>query len=532
MKEAKVYVYRSVNFDGHVYVKVVGAPAGQACHVTLYQDTREVASASGAAAVFKGRREGCYRAVARLTARDGQTTALESREIQARYFPLLPDAPAAATTQVVQGVSRRYDGVTEYYLQIKFHTEHGLGRLMAGGTTRLPLFHRVTDQAVVTRIVSNPLLGDLLAATYRIDPHCTFDEMVNIATELERLDEVVYCCVMPDTTGLPAPELPALEPGFQAPAVEKQSLDATTPIFWPLQTYLWPSDNTTKGMNVTAAWVSGEVGNAATVRHLDFGVYRNHEDLKENMTVVHSRAETEDCNHGTASAGCIVAGNNSVGVMGIAHGCDFYFYDTGDLPLILRDAMPGDIVSLDIQFTSGGSRLPAIDSRGWWDQIHALTQQGVVVIMAAANGGLDLSVEAGHMNQFGDSGGILIGSCSHRSGRKHGSSNYNHPTSWINSWGDSSVVTTGYGSLQRTPGTDRNYSRDYSGTSSATPLCAGALALIQSHSIETYGIYLNAFGLRTLIQMTGEAEGVAEKIGHRPNVFAAMSMLATWFGPP
>ncbi|WP_273802785.1 S8 family serine peptidase, partial [Proteus vulgaris] len=61
-------------------------------------------------------------------------------------------------------------------------------------------------------------------------------------------------------------------------------------------------------------------------------------------------------------------------------------------------------------------------------------------------------------------------------------SNYNREIAFINSWGDWSVTTTGYGSLQKLPGDNRNYSRDYSGTSSATPLCSGALALIQDHA--------------------------------------------------
>ncbi|WP_345994340.1 S8/S53 family peptidase [Sodalis praecaptivus] len=65
--------------------------------------------------------------------------------------------------------------------------------------------------------------------------------------------------------------------------------------------------------------------------------------------MVHSRSETEDCNHGTASTGCIAAAKKDFGVTGIAYGSDYYFYDTGDLDLIVRDAIPGDIVSLDIQ---------------------------------------------------------------------------------------------------------------------------------------------------------------------------------------
>ncbi|WP_186338626.1 S8 family serine peptidase [Chromobacterium vaccinii] len=180
---------------------------------------------------------------------------------------------------------------------------------------------------------------------------------------------------------------------------------------------------------------------------------------------------------------------------------------------------------MDIQFDVGGKLLPVIHSRGWWDLIMALTRKGVVVVLAAGNGGLDLSPAAGNMDQFGDSGGTLVGACYHSSGERVYFSNYNHPTSRINSWGDWSVVTTGYGSLQRKPGNDRNYANDYAGTSSATPLSSGALALIQSYAIAKFGIYLNASGMRTIISDTGYSEGVGGKIGHRPNVDAAIAEL-------
>lgn len=285
-------------------------------------------------------------------------------------------------------------------------------------------------------------------------------------------------------------------------------------------------------MNVRAAWAAGHRGKNAVVRHLDFGVYSKHEDLKGNINIVHSRSETEDCNHGTASTGCIAAIYDEKGVTGIAHYCDFYFYDTGDLDKIVLDVEPGDIVSLDIQFgISGDNLVPVTHSKSWWDKIAACVDAGAVVILAAGNGGLDLkeNAENGLFQDWGDSGSTLIGASYHTSGKRVGFSNFNHSTSLLHSWGDWSVATTGYGSLQRKPGNDKNYSKDYSGTSSATPLVSGALAVIQSYAKNVYGMVLDSYDMRELIKKTGFRENTQQGIGWRPDVMAAIKYLENFF---
>ncbi|MBO1928967.1 S8 family serine peptidase [Providencia rettgeri] len=79
------------------------------------------------------------------------------------------------------------------------------------------------------------------------------------------------------------------------------------------------------------------------------------------------------------------------------------------------------------------------------------------------------------------------------------------------------MTTTGYGKLQKHPGNERNYTDRYSGTSSATPLCSGALALIQSYA-KQHQIILSAWGMRELIRKSTYTEGVNDGIGYRPNV--------------
>ncbi|RXN71302.1 peptidase [Providencia rettgeri] len=344
------------------------------------------------------------------------------------------------------------------------------------------------------------------------DKETDFESLLQLANLIETFEYVEYCCVTPNTALYTPPQLPFNQnPPENTEQVD--NVDDITPNFNHLQTYL----DAPKGMNIRNAWNKHVNGSKAVVRHLDFGVYKNHEDLKDSkITVVYSRPETEDCNHGTASTGCIVATNNAFGVTGIAYDCQYYFYDTGDLDILTKHVAPGDIVSLDIQFKINEKLLPATAIRSWWERIKIMVDKGAVVILAAGNGGLDLNLP-GVMADYGDSGSMLVGACNHLSGTRAYFSNYNQKTSLINSWGDWSVTTTGYSSLQKLPGNNRNYSKDYSGTSSATPLCSGALALIQDYAKHNE-IVLSAWGMREIIKKSTYTEGVDYGIGYRPNV--------------
>lgn len=331
----------------------------------------------------------------------------------------------------------------------------------------------------------------------------------------EGLEGVIYCSVIPLTENLLSLDNNTFEKSKVA--ISNRSIKSAD--FSNNQNYL----DEFKGMNIRNVWKKGYSGDSAVVRHLDYGIYKNHEDFQAgNIIVVNSRDETHDCNHGTASTGCIAASNNGSGVIGIAHSSQFFFYDTGDLERILQDVKRGDIVSIDSQFEVDKKLLPLIYSKGVWDTIKNMTEKGAVVIMAAGNGGLDLS-NPSILPDYGDSGAILVGACQSSNGRRHGFSNYGHYTSLINSWGDS-VTTTGYGSLQDYPGHDRDYTKDYSGTSSATPLCAGALALLQSYA-KKMGIILTSKSMKDLLNESNYIEGVADRIGRRPNVEQLIGVL-------
>jgi subtilisin family serine protease len=342
---------------------------------------------------------------------------------------------------------------------------------------------------------------------YRTSKPLSKEDALDACRKLEDINGVVYCSIVPVTDNVLPPELNTKE---KSKKVINGSPD--TPDFSGLQGYL----DEPHGMNIRNVWSSGYSGESAVIRHLDFGIYKNHEDFQGgNITVINSRNETNDCNHGTASTGCIAAAKNGFGVTGIAHSSSFYFYDTGDKDKILEQSNPGDIVSMNIQFSSNNVLIPAIGIKSWWDTIRNLTEKGAIVIIAAGNSGADLS-DTSICPDYGDSGAMLVGACSSSTGRKLSFSNYGHYSSLINSWGEN-VITTGYSSLQDLPGHDRDYTNTYAGTSSATPLCSGALALLQSYA-KKHGVILTAKSMKKLLSESSYTEGADDLIGKRPNI--------------
>lgn len=409
-------------------------------------------------------------------------------------------------------LNEKIDGIEKYYIEIKIQKNNSKKvKEKINSDLNLNLNLKLIEFNLNGIHKANELHN---YQYFKYDDNSNHDSLIILSKMIEQLDYVDYCCVSPNTTEYTPPNT-LLNSSASNDFINQSEYDDNyiTPNFNSLQTYL----NEITGMNIRRAWNKNIDGSNVIVRHMDFGIYRNHEDLKNsNITVVHSRPETEDCNHGTASTGCIVATKNNIGVTGIAYGCKYFFYDTGDLDLIVNDAQAGDIISLDIQFLVNDKLLPATTIRSWWERIKILINKGATVILAAGNGALDLSIP-GVMNDFGDNGSMLVGACHHDRGTRVSFSNYNQETSLINSWGDWSVVTTGYSSLQQFPGNDRNYTKDYSGTSSATPLCSGALALLQDYA-KRNNVILSAWEMRKLIKLSNYTEGVKDGIGYRPNV--------------
>lgn len=327
-----------------------------------------------------------------------------------------------------------------------------------------------------------------------------------------------------------------------------------TPDFEPLQTYLDEPGAASKGLNIRKAWAQRVKGRGVRVHLTDGGLDPNHEDLRANPLIhLIEQGANDGPVHGTASAGVLVASANGLGATGICHESALYLYHNrapgrATPQALLLHVSPGDIVVFNREVADPAApetRLPTLHSQLWWDAIDALVARGAVVVCAAGNGhrqdnratgaakgwGADLT-NWGYFESHGDAGAIVVGACHSWDGKPHQYSNYNYPYRMLNAWGDN-VVTLGNlgdGDLQDKPGTDRDYTDFYNGTSAATPMVAGALSLIQSYAMEQHHLYLNSDQMHLLVAASGYRDASLPgqdrlPMGVRPNVQGALELL-------
>ena len=296
------------------------------------------------------------------------------------------------------------------------------------------------------------------------------------------------------------------------------------------------------GLNVRYAWDNGINGSGINIRAVEYGINTNHEELHQSNaslasnTTINSGATTAYTEHGTAVAGIVFADKGTYGVSGLAHGANEYIlypewtkeYNY-DRVLATSNAIAnsnaGDIIIYEMQASGqNGGFVPAEYEQVIWDLTKAATDAGIVVVAAAGNGGQNLDYAFyDSYNSRGDSGAIIVGA---------GSPNTNHsPFSFstygsrinIQAWG-ANVFTIGQIGSPIIFGNDFNqtYTPSFSGTSSATALVGGFVAVLQSYYLAQTGGYLTSQELRTLIMNTGIPQGTGNNIGPFPNMQSAM----------
>ncbi|QWA13119.1 S8 family serine peptidase [Sodalis ligni] len=272
-------------------------------------------------------------------------------------------------------------------------------------------------------------------------------------------------------------------------------------------------------MNVRAVWNRGINGQGINVLIRDSGLFPNHEDLGQ----IHERSSGLGPDHGTASAGIVMARNNGIGMLGVAFNVNARSYNNFEVGMsqVIMDAHPGSVLTMSLGSASANISLPMLHDRHRWDQLGRLVSAGVVVVIGAGNGGVDLRNSS--FQDYGNNGVILAGACHPATGRRVPFSNFNL-RNFVNSWG-TNVATCGYGDLFGAGNVNRTYTNAYSGTSAATPLVAGVLALIQSHARRVYQTIFNNWQMLSIIEQTGYREGVVDMIGTRPNAEAAIAFV-------
>ena len=354
-----------------------------------------------------------------------------------------------------------------------------------------------------------------------------------------------------------------IAPLSEAPADAIERSDQV-PDFRALQRYLDPSPS---GVGVEDAWkLAGGRGDGIRVIDIEGGWRFSHVDLLENTGGLVGGSPYQDkdwCSHGTAVLAEIGGDDNSLGVVGIAPDAMLSAISHGGLGsakaiyLAAERLVAGDVLLLEMH-RPGPRHAYQVrdDQRGyicveWWPDdflaIRHAVARGIIVVEAAGNGAEDLDhalYETPGSNFPSDwrnplrgsrhSGAIVVGAGAPPGGA-HGPdrsrldfSNYGSRVD-CQGWGRS-VVTAGYGDLfqlAESPSAEEYwYTRSFSGTSSASPMVAGAAASLQGIA-HARGSAITPEQLCKALRETGAIQqfNTSERIGSRPDLQALIRKL-------
>ena len=312
-----------------------------------------------------------------------------------------------------------------------------------------------------------------------------------------------------------------------------------------------------------AAWAAGCTGQGARVAVIDGGIFNAHQDLAGaidtacSTSFVPGFAYNQDGGtfwHGTHVAGIIAARDNAVGTVGVApdatiigvkalhNGSGSFAWVIGAILYAADPASFGatscaraDIINMSLgavfpkNATGGGQLVAALNKA-----VNFAASQGVLVVSAAGNDGIDFGQAGNLVDVPGDSGSGIAVTATGPVGFALGATNFRRPASY-SSYGEGYAFVAGPGGDGALPGnaictmttnaapttnfcwvfdlvlapcrgtTTNNYCFA-AGTSMATPAAAGVAALIKaSHP----GISLGA--LKAALAASADDEG---KIGH------------------
>ncbi|HKY05029.1 MAG TPA: S8 family serine peptidase [Blastocatellia bacterium] len=398
-------------------------------------------------------------------------------------------------------------------------------------------------------------------------------ELDKLAEEFLKTSGVAAAYIQP-RTGLPLVDLQSINKMRPSPTPPPQ----TTPDLSARQIYLNAAPD---GIDAHYAWsLNGGKGEGVQIIDIEWAWNTTHENLIHHEIPIYGGAPryiSEDegfigRNHGTAVFGVTSARHGESGIKGICPNAyvqaitHYGGLGSGEvIALAARWLKPGDIIMLEMHRPGPRCGYKECDDQlgyipiEWWPYdlaaIKEAVARGVVVIEAAGNGsenlddarydkrprGFPLEWQNPFRRNPVDSGAILVGAgapppgthdCDHGPARSR--LDFSNFGSMIDAQGWGAEVTTcGYGDYQ---GGDEQedvwYTDRFSGTSSATPIVAGAIACVQGVRKANNLLPCTPAQLRSLLQQdTGSPQQdgptdydgsiinpQTERIGQLPNL--------------
>ncbi|MBI5019929.1 MAG: S8 family serine peptidase [Ignavibacteriales bacterium] len=349
---------------------------------------------------------------------------------------------------------------------------------------------------------------------------------------------------------------------------EPRHLPPPLPLPGNYQSYQGYLNAATDGIDANYAWSLNDSGQNVTICDFEYAWNLNHQDLPAGIGKLIPPGYTEailssaDTNHGTAVLGVLASKNNGWGTKGAAYGATLkvaptYFTSGWYLDAALAYAMTqlsrGDVFLIEQQqwgpYNNGtDTGLVPVEWDGTiYNLILTAVGNGFHVVEAGANGFRNLDSAIYNQNHApflpqNNSGAIIVGAGAASSSRSGSDtprsrlsfSNYGSRLS-LQGWGEK-VTTTGTlpfcSALYTTEGRNYYYDSCFAGTSSASPVVAAAVALVESRFESLYGKEITPITMRTILANTGSAQQSgsfpsSQKIGPLPNVRAAIDSFAS-----
>lgn len=388
-------------------------------------------------------------------------------------------------------------------------------------------FSRMEKEAI--RVSGSAKSIQNLRYIYRIKPNGLIDSDLHIiARELSSLAEVRYCDFM---------SRKPIKPPYDIPPV--------TPDYLPNQKYVFADP----GVDMKYAWDMNLTGQGIRVRDVEYGFNKNHEEFHHKPNIflapgmdLSSYVTESYSEHGTATFGVVAGDDGAYGVTGLAHGIEEmvlypefteqYGYDRFlAVSSALENSQEGDVIIYEMQAfgfepnEDDDKYVPAEYNYPIYDLTVACTDMGIIVVAAAGNG--DQNLDSPEYQEYAsrpNSGAIIVGAGSPTTQHHRASFSTYGSRVDLQGWGWN-VLTSGYGDYSII-GNDFNQQYTmFSGTSSATPVVASCVAVIQSYYKSLTGSYLSSAEMKDVLQTTGIPQSNAlypGNIGPLPNMKEAI----------